>query len=100
MVCTVKFGLSGVIHNYGLPHLSRLERNILEKNLLILARREAIAARYLRNVEKCREEEEKRRRKKQKDEEERMRVEKDLKNLKIDLKIDDDCNKPIACRVE
>lgn len=57
MMCTVKFGISGVVHNYGVPKLTTLEMNLLERALLIIGDRERKAARYYKTLLEKREEE-------------------------------------------
>lgn len=51
MVSTVRFSRGGVVHNCGLPTLSKLELDLVEKAALQLAEREEMALDYLRFVE-------------------------------------------------
>ncbi|KAJ8959595.1 hypothetical protein NQ318_021780 [Aromia moschata] len=56
LVTTVKFSRGGVVHNCGLPQLTRLELMLLEKAALEIKKREIMAKQYIHYVEdpKCR----------------------------------------------
>lgn len=47
LVTTVKFGPTGVVHNYGLPKLTKYELKCLEKAAQLLHGREELAHRVL-----------------------------------------------------
>lgn len=40
MMCTVRFGSTGLAHNFGIPRLTSFEINLLEKALILLGERE------------------------------------------------------------
>ncbi|KAF2881202.1 hypothetical protein ILUMI_24967 [Ignelater luminosus] len=42
LVSTVKFGPGGIVHNYGIPKLTKLELTLLEKATLLLQKREQL----------------------------------------------------------
>ncbi|XP_045475789.1 malate dehydrogenase, mitochondrial-like [Harmonia axyridis] len=47
MVSQVRFGKSGVVHNYGMPELSKFEQDLLERSVALVSCREQMAKEYL-----------------------------------------------------
>lgn len=48
---TVRFGRDGVVHNYGLPKLTRYEMELLQDAVLVLKKREDYALEFLNTTE-------------------------------------------------
>lgn len=51
MVSTVRFGVDGVEHNYGLPKLTRYEMELFNDAVLVLKKREEHALEFLNSTE-------------------------------------------------
>nr|CAI5820795.1 unnamed protein product [Callosobruchus analis] len=51
LVTTLQFSRGGVVHNYGLPQLTKLELDLLEKAALQIKDREQIAKDFIDYVE-------------------------------------------------
>lgn len=51
MVSTVKFGIDTVVHNYGLPKLTKYEMDLFHDAVLLLKKREDYAMDFLNNTE-------------------------------------------------
>ncbi|KAL3272415.1 hypothetical protein HHI36_013897 [Cryptolaemus montrouzieri] len=47
MVCRVRFGSHGVVHNYGIPEVNNFEQDLLERSLALLYYKEQMAREYL-----------------------------------------------------
>lgn len=43
----VRFGRTGVVHNYGIPQLSKFEQDLLERGVSAVSYREHMAKEYL-----------------------------------------------------
>lgn len=51
MVSTVQFGTDGVIHNHGLPKLTKYEMELFQEAVQLLKRREEQALNFLNKTE-------------------------------------------------
>lgn len=48
---TVRFGKDGVVHNYGLPKLTKYEMDLFQDAVLLLKKREEYALEFLNKTE-------------------------------------------------
>lgn len=48
---TVRFGVDKVVHNYGLPKLTKYEMELFQEAVLVLKKREDYALEFLNNTE-------------------------------------------------
>ncbi|KAH1025757.1 hypothetical protein HUJ05_010420 [Dendroctonus ponderosae] len=51
LVSTVRFSRGGVVHNFGVPPLSKLELELVERSALQIKEREQMALDYLKYIE-------------------------------------------------
>lgn len=47
MVSSVRFGKTGIVHNYGIPQLNKFEQDLLERGVAAVSYREHMAKEYL-----------------------------------------------------
>ena len=53
LVSTLKIGTGGVVHNYGIPRLTQLELQLIERAVLLLNERERMALKALQEAEEA-----------------------------------------------